>query len=87
MDIKDSLHRVDYSNRLVGKDVKHIIILFPTGISNMKKAMDNAIESVPNAVGLSNVTIKLVSWYIPLIYGRTGYEVEGNPVFEVDSKN
>lgn len=86
MDIKDSLHKVDYTTRLVGKDTKHVIFFFPTGIPNMKEAMDNAIEKTPNAVGLSNVTVKLGNWYIPLLYGQHYYEIEGNPIFEDDSK-
>ena len=87
MNIKSALHKVDFDKRLVGKDVKHIIFFFPTGIPNMKEAMDNAIEKAPGAVGLSNVTVKIVNWYIPLLYGQQYYEIEGNPIFEVDSKN
>ncbi|MBL0701906.1 MAG: hypothetical protein JJV91_00290 [Desulfosarcina sp.] len=86
MNIKSALHKVDFDKRLVGKDVKHIIFFFPTGIPNMKEAMDNAIEKEPGAVGLSNVTVKLVNWYIPLFYGQNCYEIEGNPVFEDDVK-
>ncbi|WP_156776858.1 hypothetical protein [Nitrococcus mobilis] len=83
MDIKKTLHRVDESVRLKDKDVKHIIIFFPTGIPNIKEAMDNAIEQKPGAVGLSNVTVKRGGWYIPFIYGQDYFEVEGNPVYEV----
>ena len=87
MNIKSALHKVDFDKRLVGIDLKHIIFFFPTGIPNMKEAMDNAIEKAPSAVGLSNVTVKIVNWYIPLLYGQQYYEIEGNPIFEVDSKN
>lgn len=86
MDIKRTLHRVDETERLVGKDTKHIIIFFPTGNPNMKEAMDNAVEKHQGAVGLSNVTVKSTFWYIPYIYGRASYEVEGNPVFEVEAQ-
>lgn len=82
MDIKRTLHRTDESIRLKGEDVKHIILFFPTGVPNMKEAMDNAIEKSPGAVGLSNVTIKAGEWYIPLIYGQQYFEVEGNPIYE-----
>lgn len=86
MNIKDSLHKVDYDQRIIGQDVAHTVIIFPTGRPDMKEAMDNAIEKVPTAVGLSNVTVKVVGWYIPLIYGQTYYEVEGNPIFEDNKK-
>jgi len=82
MNIKDSLHQVDESVRLQGKDVAHIILFIPTGIPNMKEAMDNAIEQKPGVVGLSNVTIKRGGWWIPFIYGQDWFEVEGNPIKE-----
>ncbi|GAA66824.1 MULTISPECIES: hypothetical protein [Pseudoalteromonas] len=85
MNHTNSNHKVDYDTRVVGKDVKHTVLIFPTGISNMKEAMDNAIEQTPSAVGLSNVTVKVVQWYIPLIYGQSYFEVEGNPIYEVDN--
>ena len=83
MNHTNSNHRVDYNERVTGKDVKHTVLIFPTGRSNMKEAMDNAIEKAPAAVGLSNVTVKIIDWYIPLIYGQRYYEIEGNPIYEV----
>ena len=82
IDIKKSLHVVDTKHRVRGVDKRHIIILFPTKIINMKEAIDNAEEKAPACVGLSDVTIKYGGWYIPYIYGQEWYEVEGNPVFE-----
>jgi hypothetical protein len=82
MDIKRTLHRVDETVRTDGRDRRHIIILFPTGIPNMKEACDRAIEKCPGAVGLSNATLEYAWWYIPYIYGQFWYTVEGNPVFE-----
>lgn len=82
MNHTNSNHRVDYNERVTGKDVKHTVLIFPTGRSNMKEAMDNAIEKAPAAVGLSNVTVKIIDWYIPLIYGQRYYEIEGNPIYE-----
>jgi len=84
MDIKRSLHKVDDSVRHTGRDTKHIIVFIPTGIPNMKEAMDEAIEKTPGAVGLSNVTVKQGWWYIPYIYGQQYFEVEGNPVLELN---
>ena len=82
MDVTDNSHTIITGNRVTGKDVAHIILFFPTGIPDMKEAMDNAIEKSPGAVGLSDVTIKLGNFYIPLIYGQQWYEVEGTPIKE-----
>ena len=69
-------------DRVTGIDKKHIIIFIPTGIPNMKEAVDEAIEKTDGAVGLSDVTIKQGFWYIPYIYGQQWWEVEGNPIVE-----
>lgn len=66
--------------RVKGEDRKMIIIFIPTGIPNAKEAMDNAIESVPGAVGLLDGVITQHSWYIPYIYGESWVEVEGTPL-------
>lgn len=84
IDIKKSLHRVDERVRVKDRDTRHIILFISTGMPNFEEAMDNAIEQKPGAVGLSNVSIKHGFWWIPLIYGKTFYEVEGNPVYEVE---
>lgn len=68
--------------RVKGEDKKSIIILFPTGEPNAKEAMDQAIESVPGAVGLLDGVITKHGWYIPYIYGEFWYEVEGTPLID-----
>jgi hypothetical protein len=68
--------------RIKGEDRKSIIIFIPTGIPNAKEAMDNAIESVPGAVGLVDGVITQHSWYIPYIYGQNWIEVEGTPLID-----
>jgi hypothetical protein len=83
IDLKGTLHRVDETERLVGKDMKPTILFIPTGIPNMKEAMDRAIEQRVGAVALSNVTVEQEAWVIPFIYGETSFVVEGNPVYEV----
>ena len=82
MDVKDHTYRISTGNRVVGIDKAHIILFFPTGVPNMKEAMDAAIEKAPGAVGLSDVTIKIGNFYIPLIYGEQWYEIEGTPILE-----
>ncbi len=86
IDISSNLHTIDTTSRVEGIDKKSIIILFPTGVPNMKEAMDNAIEKAPGAVALSDVTIKHSVWYIPYIYGESSYAVEGNPVYKKELK-
>jgi hypothetical protein len=50
--------------------------------SDIKEAIDRAIESAPGAVALSDATIERGFWYIPYVYGEGWIAVEGNPVFE-----
>jgi hypothetical protein len=80
MDIKKTLHRVDEQERLIGKDMREIFVIFPTGEPSMKEAMDRAIEQRQGAVGLSNVTVQHDFFYIPWIYGQSEFIIEGNPV-------
>ena len=68
--------------RVTGSDVQHWVLFFPvTGMANMKQATDNAIQSAPGAVGLSNVVLYNTSVWIPLLYANGGYRIEGDPVF------
>jgi len=65
--------------RAKGEDSIHIISLIPTGLyPDAKNAMDNAIESQPGGVALVDGVITRKWFYIPFIYGRDWYEVEGN---------
>ena len=68
--------------RVKGEDKRRIIFIFPTGEPNAKEAMDQAIESVPGAVGLLDGVIIKHGWYIPYIYGEFWYEVEGTPLVD-----
>jgi len=72
--------------RAVGEDKQHFVLLFPvTGVANLKEATDRAIDSIPGAVGLSNVVLYNTSLWIPFIYGNAGYRVEGDPVFKKEA--
>lgn len=73
-------------NRVTGEDAKEIIIVIPTGVPNVKEAIDRAIESEPGCVALSDATIKYSSFYIPYIFGRSAFTVEGTPVKLSDKK-
>ena len=67
-------------SRVEGEDVKHIIIFIPTGVPNAKEALDRAIESVPGAIALVDGVITNHWWWIPYIYGKSWYVVEGTPL-------
>lgn len=63
--------------RTIGVDKVHIVTFIPTGIPNVKEALDKAIESQPGGVALVDGVITRRSFYIPLIYGQDWFEVEG----------
>jgi hypothetical protein len=69
-------------NRVEGRDIKHIFVFFPTGIPNVKEALDKAIETTPGAVALTDGTITHKYWYFPYVYGRDSYVVEGTPLID-----
>ena len=66
------------SEVVVGEDSADIICIFPTGIPNLKEAVDRAIEKNDSRL-LTNVRLKYSFFYIPYIYGQEKYTVEGNP--------
>lgn len=68
--------------RVEGKDTAHIIIFIPTGIPNMKEAIDRAIESQPGGVALVDGVVYSKFWWIPYIYGQSSYVVEGTPLID-----
>ncbi|HJQ84704.1 MAG TPA: hypothetical protein VKA21_11535 [Candidatus Binatia bacterium] len=69
-------------SRVEGIDMVHIIIFIPTGQPNMKEAVDRAIEKVPGAVALVDGVVYSKGWYIPYIYGRSWFAVEGTPLVQ-----
>jgi hypothetical protein len=68
-------------SRVQGEDSVAIIIFIPTGVPNMKTAIDKAIESVPGAVALMDGVVSYKSFYI-LLFGQYGYIVEGTPLID-----
>lgn len=66
--------------RVKGKDEAMIIIFIPTGVPNMKEAIDRALESVPGAVALvDGVVYQEAFWFI---IGTSSYVVEGTPIID-----
>ena len=70
------------SERVTGEDPVYIIILFATGVSNLKEAIDDAIEKVPGAVALVDGVVSFSSFYLPPLFGRSTYVVEGTPLID-----
>jgi hypothetical protein len=63
-----------------GKDVQHVIIVFPTGgAPSFKRAMDEALEKGDGDV-MTDVRIDSWWFYIPYIYGQAGWSVSGDVV-------
>jgi hypothetical protein len=52
------------------------VILFPTGIPNVKTAIDRAIEQDRCAVGLTDMVVSQLNH--AFIFGKIGVRVEGN---------
>lgn len=65
--------------RVIGED-NYPVILFPTGIPNIKTAMDKAIEKDRCAVGLSDVVMSQLNH--SFLFGYIGYRVEGNLIID-----
>ncbi len=70
------------SARVKGEDTSHVIMIFPTGIPNMKEAIDRAIESKPGGVALVDGVVYSRAWYVPCIYGQNSYVIEGTPLID-----
>ena len=71
-----------WRQRVSGTDYVHVIIFIPTGVPNIKEAVDRAIESVPGAVALIDGVVIQNSFWIPCIYGRNSFIVEGTPLVD-----
>jgi len=67
-------------SRVKGEDVATIIIFIPTGVPNMKTAIDKAIESVPGGIALLDAVLSQKAWWF--IFGQSGYVVEGTPLID-----
>ena len=72
------IDRDKMKGRVSGEDCQHIIILFPTsGPPTLDEALDRALEA-RRANILLDAVVTWNSFYIPYIYGKTCWEVEGN---------
>ena len=82
IDLSRGADFVRASQRVKGEDQKQIILFIPTGVPNIKDAMDKAIESQPGAIALLDGVVTQTTWWIPYIYGQNTITVEGTPLID-----
>lgn len=87
IDIEHSHSFIKKNQRTQGKDMVHWIILIPTGVPHIKEALDKAIESTPGCVALMDGVITYKFWWIPYVYGKEYYIVEGTPLIDPNSSS
>jgi hypothetical protein len=72
-----------YNQRVSGEDVYHIIIFIPTKFNvNIEEAVDKALEKVPGGIALVDAVLKSKFFWIPYIYGNSGYMIEGSVLMD-----
>lgn len=81
VDVQDfELDKADRIKNVKGKDTSHIIIFIPTKTSpTFGEAITDALKKADGDV-MTDVTVKSWSWYIPYLYGYSGWSVEGDVV-------
>lgn len=72
---------------VTGEDSSDIIVFIPIGVSEIRTALNNALASIPGAVALVNASISYGFWYIPYIYGKDYYIVEGQVLIDPQKKD
>lgn len=73
------------AERVRGEDPIYMVLIIPIGIkTDLKQAIDNAIEKVPGAVALVDGVVSFSNFYIPFIFGRTTYIVVGTPLIDTN---
>jgi len=68
--------------KVTGEDKVHIIILIPTGIADIGKAVSDTIDQVPGGIALIDGTVTHHHYYIPYIYGQAKYVVEAKVLID-----
>jgi hypothetical protein len=68
---------VKTASNVEGSDVKHIIVIFPTGSPSIKAAVDDILNKNKGEVVLDAV-IETYTWYIPYVYGQTSIKIKGD---------
>ncbi|CEN53697.1 hypothetical protein [Capnocytophaga canis] len=81
IDMTKSSHFTRGKSRVSGKDKVHVIVFIPTGVPNLKEAVDRAIESTPNCIGLLDGVV-YQKYFYGIIYSQSGYVIEGTPLID-----
>jgi hypothetical protein len=64
--------------KVEGKDIAEIYVIVPTKMHvSVEAAVAEALAQVPGAVALENGDLYSKYFWIPLIYGQSGYMVQG----------
>ena len=72
-----SKKHIKSTEKYIGKDTSEIYIIFPTKWHpNIDKAVTEVLKRT-SAEYMTDTTIEYKYWYIPYIYGKAWYEVEG----------
>lgn len=62
---------------VTGYDVRHWVLFFPvTSPANLEDAIDDTMDR-GNGDCMMDAVIYSYNWYIPFIYGQTGWKVKG----------
>jgi hypothetical protein len=65
---------------VVGKKVRHIVVFVPTSrLPTLKGALDDAFDQSSGDV-LTDAVISSWNFIVPLLYGQSGWKVEGTAV-------
>jgi len=83
IDLTQPNYTVDTSRKVCGEsaEVTHSVLGFGNKRPNLGSAVANAEASVPNCVGLANVTINY-GFRPYIIYENHRFVVEGNPIIK-----
>ena len=74
------LSQATQKGRVTGEDKARIIVFFPTKANpSLEGAIDDALEKGGGDV-LVDAVVHSYNWYIPYIYGESGWRVEGQVV-------
>ena len=74
------LSQAERTRNVEGRDVAHIIIIIPTKqAASLEDAINDALAK-GNGDVMTDAVIHSWAWYIPYIYGQSGWKVKGDVV-------
>jgi hypothetical protein len=66
--------------RITNEDRIWNILFIPTGVPNLKTAIDKAIEGTPGCVAMVDGVVSTEQWYF--LIGSSAYIIEGTPLID-----